>query len=30
MIDEFGDEYVSHIEKTGRNLPRLGKRNLYG
>lgn len=23
MIDEFGDEYVSYIERTGRYLPRL-------
>ncbi len=27
MIDEFGDEYVSYIERTGRYLPRLRRRN---
>jgi len=27
MIDEFGDEYVSYIERTGRYLPRLLRRN---
>jgi len=27
MIDEFGDEYVSYIEKTGRYLPRLRRRS---
>jgi protein-S-isoprenylcysteine O-methyltransferase Ste14 len=27
MIDEFGDEYLSYIERTGRYLPRLRRRN---
>ncbi len=27
MIDEFGDEYVSYIERTGRYLPKLRRRN---
>jgi len=27
MIDEFGDEYISYIERTGRYLPRLRRRN---
>jgi protein-S-isoprenylcysteine O-methyltransferase Ste14 len=27
MIDEFGDEYVSYIERTGSYLPRLRRHN---
>ena len=27
MIDEFGDEYVAYIERTGRYLPKLRRRN---
>jgi protein-S-isoprenylcysteine O-methyltransferase Ste14 len=27
MIDEFGDEYVSYMKKTGRYLPRLRRMN---
>ena len=27
MIDEFGDEYVSYIERTGRYFPKLRRRN---
>ncbi len=27
MIDEFGDEYIAYIERTGRYFPRLRRRN---
>jgi protein-S-isoprenylcysteine O-methyltransferase Ste14 len=27
MIDEFGDEYLSYMKRTGRYLPRLRRRN---
>ncbi len=28
MIDEFGDEYVTYIERTGRYLPRMRQRKI--